>query len=63
MWIRERKDVRLTERLEIRTTEEMLREFNIIKAKYGFARNHDLLKWLLLNFKEPIFEEAEIKFI
>lgn len=57
-------DTDLGERLPIRTTENLQKQFETLRIKYGCTRRHDLLKWLVENHIEPVFErEGEMKFI
>jgi len=61
--IRGRK--RLNERLEIRTTPEVKKQFERLRVEYGFKRRHDLLVYLLSLFREPLPEErrGEMRFL
>jgi len=60
-----RRRNRLSERLYIRTTPEVKKQFDMLRVQYDFKRRHDLLVYLLRCFKEPVPEErqGEMRFL
>jgi len=60
-----RRRHKLSERLYIRTTPEVKKQFERLRVEYDFKRRHDLLEYLLRCFKEPLPEEkqGEMRFL
>jgi len=60
-----RRRHKLSERLYIRTTPEVKKQFERLRVEYDFKRRHDLLVYLLRCFKEPLPEErrGEMRFL